>query len=39
MKHILIPTYDIYLEDWDIDCINKIAQTFGWVSKSIYLQL
>ena len=37
MKLILALMYDIYLEDWDMDHINKVAQTFGKVSKSIYL--
>ncbi len=31
--------YNIYLEDWDIDCINKVAQTFDEVFRGIHLQL
>jgi len=25
MKLVLAPTYDVYLEDWDMDCINLVA--------------
>ena len=39
MKLVLTPTYNIYLKDWDIDCINKVAQTFGKVSRGIHFQL
>ena len=39
MKLVLAPTYDIYLEDWDMDCINKVAQTYGRVSRVVALRL
>lgn len=39
MKLISILIYDINLKDWDIDNINKVAQTFDKVSKGIYLWL
>ncbi len=39
IKLVLAPTYDIYLENWDIDHINKVAKTFGRVSRSIHLRL
>ena len=39
MKLVSAPTYDIYLEDWDMDRINKVAQTFGKVSRGIHLRL
>ena len=39
MKLVLAPTYDIYLEDWDMDCINKVAQTYGRVFRIVALRL
>lgn len=39
MKLVLTSTYDIDLEDWDMDYINNIAKTYGKVSKSIALWL
>ena len=39
MKLVSAPTYDIYLEDWDIDCINKVAQTYGKISRVVALWL
>lgn len=37
MKFILTLIYNIDLENWDIDRINKVVKTFGRVSKGIYL--
>ena len=31
--------YDIDLEDWGIDCINKVAKTYNKVFRGIDLQL
>ena len=39
MKLVSAPTYDIDLEDWDMDRINKVAKTYGKVFKGIALQL
>ena len=39
MKLVSAPTYDIYLEDWDMDRINKVAQTYGRVSRVVALRL
>ena len=39
MKLIMALTYDINLKDWDIDCINKIAKTYGIIFKDITLWL
>ena len=39
MKLVSALTYDIDLEDWDIDCINKVAKTYSKVSKGIHLWL
>ena len=39
MKLVSAPTYDIDLEDWDIDRINKIAKTYGRVFRGIHLQI
>ena len=35
MKLVLAPTYDFDLEDWDMDCINKVAKTYVKVSRGI----
>lgn len=37
MKLVLALIYDINLEDWDIDYINKVDQTFDKVFKGIAL--
>ena len=37
MKLVSAPTYDIYLENQDMDYINKVVQTFGKVSRDIHL--
>ena len=37
MKLVSALTYDIDLEDWDIDHINKVAKTYGKVSRGIAL--
>ena len=39
IKLVLASAYDIYLDDWDIDHINKVAQTFGKVSRGIHFRL
>ena len=39
MKLISALTYDIDLENWDMDCINKVAKTFGKISRGIHLWL
>ena len=39
MKLLSTPIYDIDLENWDIDHINKDAKTYGKVSKGIALRL
>ena len=39
MKLVSAPTYDIDLEDWDMDRINKVAKTFGKASRGIHLRL
>ena len=39
MKYVLAPLYNIDLEDWNIDYINKVAKTYGKVSKGITLWL
>ena len=39
MKLILALTYDIDLEDWDIDCINKVAKIYDKISRYIVLWL
>ena len=39
MKLVSAPTYDIDLEDWDMDRINKVAKTYGKVSRGITLRL
>ena len=39
MKLVSAPTYDIDLEDWDMDRINKVAKTYGKVSRGIALRL
>lgn len=39
MKFILALNYNIDLEDWNINCINKVAKTFDKVFKGIHLQL
>ena len=39
MKFVVVPTYDIDLEDWNMDCINKVVQTYGNVSRGIALWL
>lgn len=35
MKFGLAPIYNINLEDWDIDCINKVAKTYSKISRGI----
>ena len=37
MKFILALMYNIDLEDWDMDFINKVAKTYKKVSKDIAL--
>ena len=39
IKLVSAPTYDIDLEDWDINRINKVAKTYGRVSRGIHLRL
>lgn len=39
MKLIMAQTYDIDLEDWAMDCINKVTKTFGEISSCIHLWL
>ncbi len=39
MKLVSAPTYDIYLEDWDMDRINKVTQTYDRVSRVVALRL
>ena len=39
MKLILTLMYNIYLENWDMDYISKVAQTFSKVFRGIHLQL
>lgn len=39
MKLVLAPMYDIDLEDWDIDCLDKVDKTFSKVSRDIHFQL
>lgn len=39
MKLISTLTYDIDLEDWNINHINNVVKTYGKVSKSIALWL
>ena len=31
--------YDIDLEDWDLDRINRVSRTYGKISKGIALRL
>lgn len=37
IKLILALTYDINLEDWDMNYIDKVAKTFDKVSSGIFL--
>ncbi len=39
MKLISNPIYNLNLEDWDMNYIDKVAKTFDKISKGIYLQL
>lgn len=39
MKLVLALMYVIYIEDWDMDCINKITQAYNRVSKVFVLWL
>lgn len=39
MRLVLTPIYNINLENWDIDCINKVIKTYNKVSKDISLWL
>lgn len=39
MNLVLAPIYNINLEDWNLNCINKIAKTYSEVSKTIVLWL
>lgn len=39
IKLSLALTYNIYLKDWNMDHINKVAQTFGKISRGIVLWL
>lgn len=39
MKLISTPTYDIYLEDQDINCINKFTQTYSRVFRVVAFRL
>lgn len=39
MELIFTSMHDIYLEDWNIDCINKVIQTYGKVIKVVALWL
>ena len=39
MKLVSTLIYDIYLENWVMDCISKIAQTFDKASRDIHLWL
>lgn len=39
MKLVSAPTCDIYLEDRDMDCIIKVSQTYGRVSRVLALWL
>ena len=39
MKLVLAPRYDIDLEDWDLDRINKVSRTYGKISRDIALRL
>ena len=39
IKLVLAPTYDIDLEHWDMDRINKVAKTYGRVSRGIHHRL
>ena len=39
MKLVLTPMYDIDLEDWDLDRINRVSRTYGKISRGIALRL
>ena len=39
MKLVLALMYDIYLEDWDMDYINKVFQTYDRVSRIVVFWL
>lgn len=39
MKFFSALTYDINLDNRNIDCINQVTKTFGKVFRGIYLQL
>ena len=39
MKLVSAPTYDIDLEDWDMDCINEVTKTYGRVSRGIHFRI
>ena len=39
MNLVLAQMYNIDFEDWDIDCINKVAKTYSKVSRDIALRL
>lgn len=39
MKLVSALIYDIDVQNWDMDCINKVTKTFEKVSKGIVLQL
>ena len=39
MKLVSTPTYNIDLEDWDMDRINKVAKSYGKVSRGIIIWL
>ena len=39
MKLVLAPIYNIDLENWDLDYINKVFKTYSKISRGIALWL
>ena len=35
MKLVSAPKYDVYFKDWDIDCINRVAPSYGKISRIV----
>ena len=39
IKLVLAPRYNVYLKDWDIDCINHVAKSYNKISRIIAYRL